>query len=314
MTYPTPSPGTLLSAQSPLLEPDALVEALYKDIRRALNLHPNSWTSRVVLAGVRPAATRFARLAIEFDRIVAERGLPEAASWATSMFFRQVRVRGEERVPKEGPLLVTSNHPGTIDSLAIAAALNRKDLKIVASNMPVIRDLPFTSQHMIFTALTGSYERMMVVREAVRHLKENGALLIFPSGRVDPDPSFQSGAETTFDHWSPSVGVLLRSVPDTQVQVSIASGMLAPLSLRNPLTWFQRGTMERQRAAEIFQTVQQMLLPCSINLTANVTLGEPFRLSSAQGKQQAGEITQEVVSQGRRALQEHLQQWFGHQA
>ena len=95
--------------------PDELVEALYKDIRRALGLHPNSWASRVLLAGLRPAASRFARYALEFDRIVADRGFPAAADWASSLIFRQVRVLGTERVPTEGPLLIASNHPGTAE-------------------------------------------------------------------------------------------------------------------------------------------------------------------------------------------------------
>ena len=301
-----PLPETL-----PVPAPDELVEALYKDIRRALGLHPGSWASRVLLAAVRPAATRFARYALEFDRIVAESGFPEAAAWASSLIFRQVRVLGTERVPSEGPLLVASNHPGTADSLAITAALNRKDLKIIASNMPVIRNLPFTSRHVIFAQLPGSNQRMVVIREAVRHLKENGALLIFPSGRVDPDPSVLPGAESTFDYWSSSIGLMLRSVPETRVQVCIASGVLSPLSLRNPMTWFQKGKMERQRAAEIFQTVQQVILPRSVNLTANVMLGESFLVSKPGGRAEAGEITQEIVRHGRAALREHLEQWFG---
>jgi len=167
--------------------PDELVEALYKDIRRALGLHPNSWASRVLLAGLRPAASRFARYALEFDRIVADRGFPAAADWASSLIFRQVRVLGTERVPRKAPAdrLQPSWHSGLAGD---HRRLNRKDLKIIASNMPVIRNLPFTSRHVIFASLPGSNQRMVVIREAVRHLKENGALLIFPSGRVDPDP------------------------------------------------------------------------------------------------------------------------------
>lgn len=305
---PISSDQPFASARVP--EPGELVEALYKDIRRALGLRPTSWASRVLLAGLRPSATRFARYALEFDRIVADRGFPEAAGWASSQIFRQVRVLGADRVPAEGPLMVVSNHPGTADSLAITAALNRRDLKIIASNMPVIRNLPFTSRHVIFTQLPGSNQRMVVIREAVRHLKERGALLIFPSGRVDPDPSVLPGAETTFDYWSSSIGLMLRSVPETKVQVSIASGVLAPLSLRNPLSLFQRGKMEKQRAAEIFQTVQQLLFPRSVNLTANVMLGEPFTLHSDGERQSAQELTQEVIEKARPTMHDHLLEWF----
>jgi hypothetical protein len=74
---------------------------------------------------------------------------------------------------------------------------------------------------------------------------------------------------------------------------------------------FQRGKMEKQRAAEIFQTVQQVIFPRSVNLTANVMLGHPFRVSKSDGRVEAGEITQEIVRHGRVALKEHLEQWFG---
>ena len=312
MTHETVSTPAAPIAQTAPLDADELVEALYRDLRRALGLRPESWGARVLLGGLRPAARSFARYAITFDQIVAERGFAEAAAWASSLIFRQIRTEGSEQVPREGPLLVTSNHPGTADSLAIAAALGRPDLKIIASNMPIIRSLPSASKHIIFAAYGDlPHERMTVVREAVRHLKEDGALLIFPSGRVDPDPSVLPHPETTFDFWSSSLGLLLRSVPETQVQVSIASGVLSPMSLRNPFTWFQKGTMERQRAAEIFQTVQQILLPRSVNLTANITLGSPFTLGGSGERQSAKELTQEVIDKARATLREHVQEWFG---
>jgi len=96
-------------------------------------------------------------------------------------FVTDLRVWGQSNVPKEGPLLIISNHPGTYDSIAISAALPRNDLKIIAGGYPFLRQLPAASQHLIFVS-SDIQERMTSLRNAIRHLQQGSSLLIFPSG------------------------------------------------------------------------------------------------------------------------------------
>ena len=104
-----------------------------------------------------------------------------------------MEVHGGDNVPKRGPLLVVSNHPGTYDAVAIAAHLSRDDVKIVSSDIPFIQTMRNANRHFLFTT-RDTYKRMIVIKRAIRHLKSGGAILIFPSGHIDPEPAFMPDA------------------------------------------------------------------------------------------------------------------------
>ena len=100
-------------------------------------------------------------------------------------FVDQTKVIGAETLPKEGPLLIASNHPGAYDSLVISSQIPRDDLKIISSDIPFVKKLPETSKHMIFST-HDPHDRMSAARKAIRHLKDGGALLIFARATMDP--------------------------------------------------------------------------------------------------------------------------------
>lgn len=70
-----------------------------------------------------------------------------------------VTTRGVERVPREGPVLVVSNHPGTYDPVVVTASIPRRDLKLVASDVGFTHALVNCSRDFIFVS-TDSGERM----------------------------------------------------------------------------------------------------------------------------------------------------------
>lgn len=224
------------------------------------------------------ASRRFARIAARFDQDVAARGFRDAARRLLPHFVREVHVRGVEGVPTEGPLLVVSNHPGTIDGLAIAAHLPRPDLKIVVSGVPFIRHLRATANYLIYCSLD-TFERMKVVLSAIRHLQDGGAVLIFPSGGIDPDPAVMPGALEALETWSPSIEVILRHVPSARALITFVSGVLHPTWARSPLTHLRRGRRERQRVAEFFQVIQQMLFPGRLLVSPLVCFDRPRQFS-----------------------------------
>src|SRR5215208_3711940 len=101
---------------------------------------------------------------------------------------RRVAVEGRENVPREGPLLIAANHPGLGDSLALFATIPRTDLRVVAAVRPLLDALPNTSRYLL-TVAEASPGRFGLVRAATRHLRDGGAVLTFPGGRIEPDPA-----------------------------------------------------------------------------------------------------------------------------
>ncbi len=231
-----------------------------------------------------PAVQRFAEVAARFDNDVANYGLRQAAGRLLPRFARDVRVQGEENVPGEGPLLVVSNHPGTIDVVAIAAGLPRPDLKIVASGgIPFFRSLKATTDHLIFSGID-AMSKMNTIRSSIRHLEEGGAVLIFPNGGIDPDPSVMPGSPEAVETWSRSLDLMLRRVPSAQVLITAVSGVLSPRWFHSPVTWLRKGRRNRQKVAEVLQMVQQMLFPNSLLVSPTVSFAEPLRLAP-EGKE-----------------------------
>lgn len=215
-------------------------------------------------------AERFAKIGARFDQIVSDLGFCEAARWILPRFVQDILALGADQIPPEGPLLITSNHPGTVDSLVITAALRRNDIKIIASGIPFIKNLPFTRQHIIFVT-QNIQERMLVIREGIHHLQKGGALLIFPSGNLDPDPAVLPGANEALSRWSSSLEIILRKAPQTRVLITIVSGVLSQSCIQHPLTRLQRGLRERQKLAEFLQVIQQLLSSKNFDLIPRIT-------------------------------------------
>jgi len=248
------------------------------------------------------AARRFSELVLGLDRKIAQGGVASGARWLLPKFVAGYRARGVEKIPQNGPLLIVSNHPGAYDAMVISAYMNRPDYKIVISEIPPYRYLPNVSRHAIFSApVTNIYGRMHTVRSAIRHLKTGGALLIFPRGRVEPDPAFMPKPDAEFDQWSRSLEILLRHVPRCLVLVTLVSGVISPSAMQHPITLLRKARPDRQRLAFIYQIFQQVLSGEELyGLTPRVTFGEI--LSGAEHQHLLAKIEQSA----RQTLELHL--------
>lgn len=255
-----------------------LKNLIESELANALNWSQESGLWRLFKPLVSRASQRFAEIGIDFDQYVGENGFDKAAQAFLPKFTQQFEVIGKDHVPDSGPLLVVSNHPGAIDSLIIPASLARPDIKLVAGEIPFLQHLPRLCEHIIYTSKKDLASRANVVRSGVRHLNNGGSLLIYPSGRIDPDPAFMPEAMEEIDSWSRSVEIFLHRAPGTQVLVTIVSGVLASKYFRHPLTWLRKKRMDRQRIAEMLQTIQQLLKDKMPPIKPQVTIGIPFEL------------------------------------
>jgi hypothetical protein len=278
-----------------------LRRTLSMDILEAVGLPADSPLRAVFSPLVWPPAHLFARLAAEFDRHVAQSGLMEAVRWVLPRFVDGVHALGTDNIPISGPLVIASNHPGTYDGLVIASCLPRDDLKVIVTDRPFFRGLHGASPHLIYTP-RDTEGRMGVVREAVRHLREGGSLLIFAHGEVEPDPALVPGAEEALEGWSPSVPLLLRRVPGASLVVTIVSGVLAPSALRHPVARLRQGWQARQLLAEVVQISQQMLLRRRFGLAPTVRFSAPLTSGDVEGGRDARAALAAIVARARELL------------
>jgi Acyltransferase len=239
-------------------------------------------------------AGRLARQVATYDEIVGESGLAAGGAWALERMARSVEVEGRENVPVDGPVLLTANHPGLADSLALFATIAREDLRVIAAENPFLDALPNTSQHLIPVSEDSS-GRLGAVRTAARHLKRDGALLTFPGGKIEPDPAVLPGARDALERWSESLDLFARLVPDLTVVPAVVSGVLSPTALRNPLIFVRR----RRRDREWLAATLQMLTPALRNVTTRVVFGRPVRAGDIPD----GSIREAVLGETRRLIE-----------
>jgi len=185
------------------------------EIVRALGLPPAGAARRLLGPLFGLPAGRFAGIVARADGEIGSAGLPGAARSLLAELGMEPVVWGGRAIPEEGALLIASNHPGAYDSLAIMAAVPRKDLKVIISDVGLTRAFPAARELFIY-APKADAGRGRALREAIRHLRGGGALLVYPHAEVEPDPEIGPGAREALADWSRSVEIMLRRARATR--------------------------------------------------------------------------------------------------
>ena len=279
---------------------ETLTDTLLDEIVNAAGLRKTLAARRTFGLLFRRAADRLSAIGLAADRMIRTDGFPAACRWMMSHWVGNVTTRGAENIPPEGPLLVVSNHVGAYDILVAPSQLNRPDLKIISSDIKYLKNLPHACEHLIF--LTDKpHDRMAATRAGIRHLQGGSALLLFGTGRIDPDPALSAEAEKHLENWSPSIDLFLRMAPQAKVVLSIASGFLTSRWMNHPLTRLRRVDWEKRRIAEFGQVLQQLFFPGTIYVSPSVSFAPPITA------EELGENPrQKLIEQARRLLADHL--------
>jgi 1-acyl-sn-glycerol-3-phosphate acyltransferase len=289
-----------MSQSSEQAQAAAYRERIIDEICYALGVSRNGVMRRLLGPLFRRPAGIFGRLAARADNEVGSSGLGGGARLILPDFSLYPSVRGAENIPVDGPLLVASNHPGALDSIAIMSCIPRKDLKVLLSDVAFFRAFTNAGQYFIYVppAAAGS---MTALRASIDHLKRGGALLIFAHGDVEPDPELSPGASQAIQDWSRSIEIMLHKVPETWLQVTIASGVLMSKFVHNPIIKIRKTAVRRQKLAEVMQICQQMVFPRSVQTHVHISFAKPIR-----GKDLGGEeLMPAVIQMARRLLQDH---------
>jgi hypothetical protein len=220
-------------------------------------------------------ARKFARQVLNFDDAIPRVGLVEAARQTLRNYVRDVRLFSAP-LPA-GPFLALSNHPGTVDTLALFAALNRPDLRIIAIDRPFLRAMPNTSDRLYYV-YDNPGMRMALVRQVSAHLRSGGAALTFPAGKIEPDPHVYPGALDSLRGWTDSVGFFVRIAPETAILPVLVRGAVWEKTAQHPLARSRKNREEREKLAVALQLLAHVVLNKK-PLDVTVQIGKPITVT-----------------------------------
>jgi putative hemolysin len=124
--------------------------------------------------------------------------------------------------------------------------------------------------HLIFLGATGA-SQLGWIRAVSRDLRRGCVVLLFPAGRLEPDPAVL-GTDGALLPWSASVDVIRRLAPEAQIVPAAVTGVLSPRAFAHPLTRVRRTARDRQRVA----TLVQMISPNYRRVSARIAFGAPL--------------------------------------
>lgn len=220
-------------------------------------------------------AREFAKVLSSIDHDASTSGLHGAASNVLHHFVTRLEIRGWES-PKEGPLLVVSNHPGGTDPFVLASAIDRRDLHFLSQEHIVFDTLPNLKRFLVCTAEDRS-DGHLAIRRIMSLLKKQQTVLIYPGGELELDPSIFQGTNELLRDWSQSVALILSRMPDVIVQPVVLRGTISMKAWKSWLTRIGKEVTTRLQIAMITQIAIRQLKQDAYPVETTLIKGMPLR-------------------------------------
>lgn len=206
------------------------------------------------------ALRRFRDRAWAYDQACGGQGFPNASRQVLREFGLNLQTCGRPRDLESGPLLVLANHPGLLDTPALVAAIDRRDLFVLAAPHRLWEAMPRLRDRFLLVS-EDRRSRHATIREAVDRLRGGGAMLLYPSGRIDPDPSIDSDTVGSLEHWSQAPDFFARHVNHLGIAGASVSGVLSVDGLAHPWARLHRDSEKRRWLAATLQFVSASRQP-----------------------------------------------------
>lgn len=300
----------MASPEEEIADVEMVTTRLLEEVFFAVGLSKTGFACRHFGWMFRPIAKRLADMFVPFDQDLGKYGTQEACRRFIPYFVKEVKARGMENIPTSGPVVVASNHPGAYDSFAIISRIPRPDVKIIISDIPFFKYMPNARERVLYATSEPS-SRMNALRASLRHLEQGGCLVIFATGLIDPDPEVWGEAEASqhLEHWSPSLEMFQKKVPDAKLIVTITSGVLDPGWAESRLTHIVKPGIDRRRLAEFGQVISQLLRPGKKLYTPHISFAPP--VTRGEMEAQGDAIMTNIISRAKALLKDHMAcPWF----
>ncbi len=258
---------------------DILFDTVIDEIAYALGAKKDGIIRNVLAPLLRNPATKLAKILADFYDGVVNKSPNQGAIDTLPKFNIEVQRSGHPNMPMSGSHLLISNHPGGLDSVAILSCIPRADIKVLVSDVLLMRKLDYLNRFAIFVDFK-TVGGMSALRDAISHLNQGGILLLFARGEVEPDPACFAGAVESIEKWSPSIEIMLRKSPLTSVQILSVSGAILPRFAFHPLTRLRRRPETRQKLAEFLQAITSLYKPEKTKTILNIRFSEIMRSES----------------------------------
>jgi hypothetical protein len=239
---------------------DILFDTVIDEIAYALGAKKDGIIRQALAPLFRHPANKLAIILADFYDGVMNKSPSQGAIDTLPKFSIEVQRSGHPGMPMSGSHLLISNHPGGLDSVGILSRIPRTDIKVLVSDVLLMRKLDYLNRHAIYVDFK-SIGGMSALRDAISHLNQGGVLLLFARGEVEPDPACFSGAVESIEKWSPSLEIMLRKSPSTSVQIISVSGAILPKFAFHPLTRIRKKQQTRQKLAEFMQAITSLYFP-----------------------------------------------------
>lgn len=275
-------------------------EVCRQDLVRLAGLNGPAVGRRLLELVLGSRVHEFAAAMAAFNLDIGERGAALASRATCTRRGAEIVADGTEHVPLSGPVLLIANHPGLMDTLAIYATVPRPDMRALARPQPLLDLLTELAPNLLMLPDEGA-GRAGGLRQVLQSLRADGALLVFPAGHLEPEPTLLGrhglrwpAPQEPLSAWSSGVGTLVKlatrqGVPLQVVPTSI-SGVLSASTWRwfGPLVRRRRTLRGREDLTALFQVAFPRLGRTKIH----VCYGAPIEAASlAAAGQDADAIT-----------------------
>lgn len=226
---------------------------------------------------------------MEFDRRLKRDGVPPAMGWVLSRYYGGMSLIAG-MVPPSGPVLLAGNHPGLGDLPALSVAAGRYDLVAVAKRRELTEEMSGVLGRCIVID-DSLRSRAEAVRSIVRTLRAGGAVVVYPAGEIERDPSVFTTASEFLGKWPPVLDAIHRRLEREGLRVPVVPVYTEGVHHVPPVLRRLVHAGRTQKSREGRAALSTMITRRARRYPVRIAVGEAVYLEASQQAAQPRSIT-----------------------